>query len=403
MEDVITEESRVPAYMLPDPLTMESGRRVSGSDQWPARRAEILELFERHLYGRAPETRVSVEGVVISEHTDALEGRAILKQVELRLRNKGKVHKADVLILVPKSAKGPVPTFLGLSFFGNHTLLDDRRIRLPESWLSNSKVLGITDNRATDDSRGVESFHWPADLILERGFGLCSVYCGDFDPDFDDGFENGVHGLFTDEDFNLPPEQRWGTIAGWAWGLSRVVDYLETDPLVDASRVAVMGHSRLGKASLWAGATDPRFAAVISNNSGCGGAALFRRRFGERLARMNATFPHWLNKRSLAYNEQEQLLPVDQHQLIALMAPRPVYVASASEDLWADPQGEFLSLVHADPVFRLLTADGLPTKSWPEPEKPLQGRLSYHLRQGRHDIVAYDWEQYLTFAQRYLT
>lgn len=394
----IYSEREIRAYNLPDPLRAESGEAVKTPGEWRQRRGALLELFAGHLYGLAPDASVKVvkEGVI--GESGIQSGRVLMRQIALTLDHDGRSRQLGLLLFLPADTEGPRPVFLGLNFYGNHTVHPDPRILLPDSWSGNSDQLGITDNRATEASRGKRAHRWPVEMILSRGYALATAYAGDLDPDFDDGFQNGVHGLFRESAHSVGPEGRWGTIAAWSWGLSRILDYIGTDPALDAARVIAVGHSRMGKAALWAGATDERFAAVIANASGCAGAALSRRRFGERLIHLNTRFPHWLCGKARDYHEREAELPVDQHELIALMAPRPVHIGSAADDLWADPRGEFLSLVHADPVYRLLGLDGLAAKRMPGPGEAIRGRLSYHIRPGEHDLLEADWHRFLDFA-----
>ena len=391
-------EAKVPAYTLPDPLTMADGTKVTDPKQWPARRAEILDLFRTHVYGRAPGRPEKMTFEVFDRADDALGGKARRKQVAIRLTGTDDGPRINLLVYLPADAKGPVPAFLLLNFGGNHAIGTDPGIRLATSWMRDRGEAG--DHRATEKSRGKAAKRFPIPMILARGYALATVYYGDIDPDFDDGFKNGVHGALTSP--GKPGADAWGSIAAWAWGLSRALDYFETDKDLDAKRVAVLGHSRLGKTALWAGAADERFAIVISNDSGCGGAALSRRAFGETVERINKSFPHWFCGNFKAYNRNEAALPVDQHMLVALMAPRPVYVASADRDLWADPHGEFLSCKGADPVYRLLGTEGLPAATMPPLDTPAQGRIGYHVRTGGHDLSEYDWRQYLDFADKHV-
>jgi hypothetical protein len=393
-------EQAVPKYTLPNPLVMSDGRFVTNARTWRTRRRpEILELFRTHVYGRSPIGRPNnMTFKVFDLNRKALAGLATRKQVTVSFTGKIGGPKMDILIYLPNAVKTPVATFVLLNFTGNHTIHADPAIKLSKGWMRPGRA-GVVKNRATEESRGRDYLSYPVEKILARGYGLATIYYGDLDPDFPDDFKNGVHSVFDELFGGRRPPDAWGAIGAWAWGLSRAMDYFETDSDIDHKRVAVLGHSRLGKTALWAGAQDQRFAIVISNNSGCGGAALSRRRFGETVGRINSSFPHWFCENFKKYNDKEDDLPVDQHMLIALIAPRPVYVASADEDLWADPRGEFLACKHADRVYRLLGADGLDVIQMPGLDSPVQkGTIGYHIRSGSHALSEYDWQRYMDFA-----
>jgi len=398
----VDREEDVPAYTLPDPLVTAAGEKVTDPAQWRStRRAEILDLFATRMYGRAPAAPAALRVTPVETEPGALGGQAERRQFSVNLTGQAGGPEADVLLYLPKGATAPVPVFVTLNFQGNHSIHTDPGIRLPRSYMTD-RGAHVQDHRATEAGRGRAASRWPVEFILSRGYALATVYYGDIDPDFDDGFTNGVHGVYRDAGAEGNPPDAWGSVSAWAWGLSRMLDALEQQPGIDAARAAVMGHSRLGKTSLWAGAADERFALVISNDSGCGGAALSKRCFGETVKRIHTSFPHSFCGNFKAYNEREETLPFDQHMLIALIAPRPVYVASAEQDGWADPRGEFLSCVGADPVYRLLGTEGLPTRVMPAVDQPVHGRIGYHIRTGKHDVTRFDWEQYLDFADRHL-
>jgi hypothetical protein len=393
------DEAKVPQYTLPSLLTLESGQKVADAGTWTGkRRPEILRLLESQMFGRPAPRPEKLSFEMTSIDRQALGGKAVRKQIAIRTAGKA-IH---LLLYLPASAKGPVPVFAGLNFSGNHAVHPDPGIALPTVWTRDPQTKLFTARAAAPDSRGANASRWPVETILARGYGLATVYYGDLEPDFAGGLPHGIRPFFFKPGQKEPEPGEWGAIGAWAWGLSRAADYLETDKDVDAKRIALIGHSRLGKTALWASALDTRFALVISNNSGEGGAAISRRRFGETVENLNTSFPHWFCANYRQYNHREEHMPFDSHFLIALTAPRPVYVASAEEDLWADPRGEFLGAAAASAVYPLFGLKGIEAAGMPGLHQPTGDAVRYHVRAGKHDVTSYDWEQYLDFADRHL-
>jgi (4-O-methyl)-D-glucuronate---lignin esterase len=395
------DESKVPAYTLPDPLVMANGQRVTSARMWmEQRRPELLKLFETYEYGHSPGRPKEMTFQVVSMDANALGGKAVRKEVLVNFTGGKDGPKMRLLIYLPKGAQKPAPMFLGLNFGGNQTVASDPGITINPGWMRYG--WGVVNHRATEESRGVNACRWQLQMVLSRGYGLATAFYGDIEPDFNGGIHEGVRALYLHPGQTEPAADGWGAIGTWAWGLSRAMDYLETDKDVDAHRVAVVGHSRLGKTALWAGAQDTRFALVISNDSGEGGASLSRRWMGETVRAINTSFPWWFCRNFRKYNDEVNALPVDQHELLALIAPRPVYIATAAGDLSADPRGMFLAGKAADPVYRLLGTDGLGAAKMPGIGQPVMTTIGFHLRCGPHNVTVYDWNEFLDFADRHM-
>lgn len=393
------DESDVPEYTLPSALKTPDGKMITTAQEWVNfQRRHVLGLFEKHMFGKLPPRPDGMRFELIRQKEDALGGLARRKEVRIHLSmQNGKTHHLDVLLYLPKNTTGPVPAFVGMNFEGNHAVTHEADISLSTRWMRDMPGAGIVDHRATEEARGHQVSRWQLEKAMKRGYAVATMYYGDVYPDSREGWEESIWMLFGDDKASC------GTsISAWAWGLSRMMDYLQSDADIDSHHVAVLGHSRLGKTSLWAGANDRRFALVISNNSGCGGAALTRRRFGERIG----FFPlmcvgYWFLESFYDYEGREAELPIDQHMLMSLMAPRPVYVTSATEDDWADQRGEFLSVVHAEPVYRLFGSCGLGTDVMPEADCPIHADAAYHLRTGKHNVTEADWGWFLDYADRF--
>ena len=399
------DESQVGTLPLPDPLVCDDGTPVRDAAMWRnRRRAELLELFAREVYGRTPSGRpAGMHWKITSLDRQALGGRATRKEITVWFTPGTEGPRMHLLIYQPNGDGAPWPTFLGLNYFGNLCVNADPGIRSTDAWMRESPAQHIVKNRATEATRGAHASRWQIETVVSRGYATATVYYGDLCPDRDDGMEESVGAMFRSGKVNDRPVDGWGSIGIWAWGLSRALDIIETDRELDAKRVAVHGHSRLGKTALWAAAQDERFALAISNNSGAGGAALAKRIYGETVAISNSRHSTpWYALNYRKYNDNEAALPVDQHELLALIAPRPLYVASAIDDRGADPRGEFLSARHAGPVYALFGRKGVGVDDFPPVDHPVGDFVRYHVRTGGHDITAYDWAQYLDFADRHL-
>jgi hypothetical protein len=365
-------EEKVPAYTLPPAMTAVNGKKISTKDDWlKIRRPELMELFRTNVYGRIPSAPYKMDFKVINQDTKAINGSATMKQVDITISAEKESLIIHLNLFLPNNIPKPVPVFL---------LICNRS----------------SDN--IDPTRKVKSEFWPAEEVIARGYGIAAFSNADIDPDNFDEFRNGIHGIMD----KVPrPDDAWGTLAAWGWGASRCMDYFVSDKDIAKDKVAVVGHSRGGKTALWAGAEDQRFAMVVSNESGAGGAAIARRQFGETVSRLNTSFPHWFCTNYRKYNNNEDTLPVDTHELLALVAPRALYIACASEDLWGDPKGCYLALYNSLPVFRLLGIKSeLPQAVPPLDKQIINGEVAFHIRSGEHGLKLQDWNFFMDFADK---
>jgi hypothetical protein len=382
--DVVRDEAAVPPYQLPPILTTAEGRPVTTPEEWfNVRRPQILALFANLVYGVVPRPESPVRTTFEVVRTDPayMGGKATRKDVRIKFENAKGSAEIQILVFTPNGLAKPAPAFLLHSFAGTR---DD-------------------GHDASPDKAGFTRNGLPLGEFFARGFGFVVVPQGELVRHNEVEFLTGVHPLFYRGGQSFPKANEWGVIATVSWSASRAMDYLETDRDIDARRVAAMGHSKMGKATLWTCTQDRRFALAILAQSGCGGAALWKRNFGENMEKMVTRFPYWLCRNAAKFARAEEDLPVDQHMLLACLAPRPVYVASGADDLWADPRGEYLSAYHAGEVYRLLGLRGLESEQSPPVGEVLAGgHVGYHNRAGGHSVEMFDWLRFLEFAEKHL-
>ena len=389
------DEALVGNYKLPDPLVMANGKAVKDAKTWTTkRRAEIVKLFEENQYGRSPGRPAAMSFDVFDKGTPAFDGKALRRQVTVYFSADKSGPKMDLLVYLPAGATKPVPLLLNLSFSANSSAVDDPGVKPGEIWGRDKKRVPAASGRSFGKLNVVP--------FLEKGIGVATVYYGDIDPDFDGGVALGVRSLYLKPGQTQPAPDEWGSIAAWAWGVSRAIDYFETDKGVDAKRVAILGVSRLGKTVMWAGAHDERIAMVIASCSGEGGAALSRRNYGETVKHLAVRFGYQFAANYANFGDDPGKMPVDANMLVALIAPRPVLLQTGTTDLWSDPKGEFLAAVAAEPVFKLLGKQGLGTDRMPAPNVSILHTIGYHMHAGGHGTVPADYEVFRKFMEMHL-
>ena len=388
-------EDSVGNYSLPNLLQLKNGKKVSSAAVWTKkRRPEILKLYQSYQFGKIPGKPANLRFEVFDNGTLSFNGKAIRKQITVYFSN-DTLHKMDLLVYLPANLTKPAPLLLHISFTANSTTINDSGIKPGIIWTKEGKHLPAP--AAGTGRLNIEPF-------LDQGFGVATVYYGDIEPDFPRGFQYGIRGSYkTDTTASFQPDD-WGAIASWAWGLSRAMDYFETDPQIDAKRIALFGVSRLGKTVLCAGAYDTRFAMVIANCSGEGGAALSRRNYGEtiKLLSLDSRYAYQLCKNYQLYGDSVQSFPVDGHMLVSLMAPRPLLLQTGDVDYWSDPKGEFLAAQAATVVYKLFGKSGIGPFENYVTGKPIVNTLGFSMHSGGHGTVPVDWDIALDFMKKHL-
>ncbi len=391
------DEAKVGTYTLPDPLVMSNGSAVKDAKGWKARRPEIVRMFETQQFGVAPGRPKGERFEVLEKETPALNGKAIRRRVDVHLGTDAATPVIHLVEYLPAAAKGKVPLLLTISFTAVSNMVDDPTLPVGEIWDAKTKTkVPATQGRAFGKI--------PVTKLLDAGFGLATFYYGDVEPDYEDGFSQGIRRFYLKQGQTERGPEDWGSIAAWAWGMSRVMDYLETDKGVDAKKVAIHGVSRLGKTVMWAGAHDERFALVIESCSGEGGTALSHRDYGETIAHLTAPtrYPYQFAKNYTNWAGFPDKAPMDGHMLAALVAPRPLLLQTGDTDFWSDPKGEFLAAVAAGPVYTLLGKQPLGTETWPKAGDAVLHDLGYEMHSGGHGMVPSDWDVYVQFLKMHL-
>lgn len=368
------DESKVPSLYLPDPFVSEKGKLIGTAADWEnIRRPEIFSLFESEVYGKLPTDFDSISFEVVREKSNPFPQIADLEEVNITVSRNGKSHTMRVNLFLPKSQKEAFPVILLINYLPHYP-----------------------------DGKIVDEAFWPVPELIQRGFATASFHVETVAPDDVKTYQNGIISTLYPEQIGKADGLK--SFGAWGWAAMRAMDYFEQHPKIDSKKSILVGHSRTGKTALWTSANDPRWAITYANESGCGGAALSKRKFGETVEAINTRFPHWFADNFRKYNSQEETLPLDQHLLPGLIAPRAIYYSSAIEDQWADPKGEYLGLSLGSRVFsEIYGKKSVFEKEFEELDGPVHlESVGYHVREGAHDLTWEDWRVFLEFVERNL-